>query len=54
MTEDDWKVIGEILDATKERFDEQEKRIKELESKVEMLTEDEGWILVQTKDLRNS
>ena len=54
MTEDDWKVIGEILDATKERFDEQEKRIKELEWKVEMLIEDKGWIFVQAKDLRNS
>jgi len=53
MTEEEWKVFGELLEILKQRFDEQEKRIKELEWKVELLTEDEEWILVQAKDLRN-
>lgn len=53
MTDEGWKVFGELMQILKDRFDDQEERIKELESKVELLTEDEGWILVQTKDLRN-
>ena len=54
MTEEEWKVFGELMQILKDRFDDQEERIKELEWKVELLTEDEGWILVQAKDLRNS
>ena len=53
MTEEEWKVFGELLEILKQKFDDQEKRIKELEWKVELLTEDEEWILVQAKDLRN-
>jgi hypothetical protein len=53
MTEEAWKYIGEMLEILKDRFDEQEKRIKHLEWQVELLTEDEGWILVQAKDLRD-
>jgi hypothetical protein len=53
MTEKEWKIFGELLEILKEKFDDQEKRIKELEWKVELLTEDEDWILVQTKDLRD-
>ena len=44
MTEEEWKVIGEILDTLKERFDDQEKRIKHLEKQIELLTEDKKWI----------
>ena len=53
MTEEEWKVFGELMQILKDRFDDQEERIKELEWKVELLTEDEDWILVQAKDLRN-
>jgi hypothetical protein len=53
MTEEGWKVFTELMGILKDRFDDQEKRIKELEWKVELLTEDEDWILVQTKDLRD-
>jgi hypothetical protein len=53
MTEKEWKIFGELLEILKEKFDDQEKRIKELEWKVELLTEDEDWILVQAKDLRD-
>mgnify|MGYP007090457468 CR=1 FL=1 len=28
MTEEEWKVIGELLEILKERFDDQEERIK--------------------------
>ena len=54
MNDEGWKVFGELMEILKDRFDDQEKRIKYLEEQIELLTEDEGWILVQTKDLRNS
>ena len=53
MNDEGWKVFGELMQILKDRFDDQEERIKELEWKVELLTEDEDWILVQAKDLRN-
>ena len=53
MTEEEWKVFGELFEILKDRFDDQEKRIKHLEKQIELLTEDEDWILVQSKDLRN-
>ena len=37
MTEEEWKVITEILDIMKEKFDDQEKRIKELEQTIQFL-----------------
>ena len=54
MNDEGWKVFGELMEILKDRFDDQEKRIKYLEEQIELLTEDEEWILVQTKDLRNS
>ena len=53
MTDEAWKLMTELFEILKERFDDQEKRIKDLEWQVELLTEDEEWILVQTKDLRD-
>jgi len=53
MTDEGWKVFTELMQILKDRFDDQEKRIKELEWKVELLTEDEEWILIQAKDLRD-
>jgi hypothetical protein len=53
MTDEGWKVFGELMDILKDRFEDQEKRIKHLEWKIELLTEDEEWILVQAKDLRD-
>jgi len=53
MTDEGWKVFGELMDILKDRFEDQEKRIKHLEWKIELLTEDEKWILVQAKDLRD-
>jgi len=61
MTKEEWEVVGQFVKDVVDRFDEQEKitknlsqRIKHLEEQIELLIEDEGWILVQTKDLRNS
>ena len=53
MTDEGWKVFGELMDILKDRFEDQEKRIKHLEWQIELLTEDEEWILVQAKDLRD-
>jgi hypothetical protein len=53
MTEDGWKVFGELMEILKDRFDEQEKRIKHLEWQVDLLKKDKGWFLVQSKDLRD-
>ena len=38
MTEEEWKVFAELLEILKERFDNQEKRIKELEEQIKCLT----------------
>ena len=38
MTEEEWKVFCELLEILKERFDDQEKRIKELEEQIRCLT----------------
>ena len=53
MTNEEWKIIGQFAKDIVDRFDDQEKRIKHLEEQIKLLTEDEGWILVQTKDLRD-
>jgi len=37
MTEEGWKVFGELMEILKDRFDEQEKRIKNLEKIIESL-----------------
>ena len=59
MTKEEWELIGQFIKDVVDRFDENEnrikqlnKRIKDLEDQVSLLVEDEGWILVQTKDLR--
>ena len=44
MNEEAWKYIGELMEITKERFDDQEKRIKHLEKQIELLIEDKKWI----------
>jgi hypothetical protein len=44
MTEEEWKIIGQILNTIKDRFHDQEKRIKHLEKQIELLTEDKKWI----------
>lgn len=38
MTEEEWKIIGELLEILKERFDDQEKRIQVLEEQIKCLT----------------
>jgi len=38
MTEEEWKIFSELLEILKERFDDQEKRIKELEEQIRCLT----------------
>jgi hypothetical protein len=38
MTEEEWKVFGELMQILKDRFDDQEKRIKHLEEQIEMFT----------------
>ena len=38
MTEEEWKVFVELLEILKERFDDQEKRINELEEQIKCLT----------------
>jgi hypothetical protein len=37
MTEEAWKYIGEFLEILKERFDDQEERIKNLEKTIQSL-----------------
>lgn len=61
MNSEEWEIIGQFIKDVVDRFDEQENRIKQLkeriknlEDQVSLFVEDEGWILVQTKDLRNS
>jgi hypothetical protein len=39
MTEEAWKYIGEFLEILKDRFDDQEERIKSLEKTIESLKE---------------
>jgi len=39
MTDDGWKVFGELMEILKDRFDDQEKRIKHLEEQIEILSE---------------
>lgn len=53
MNEEAWKYIGELMEIIKERFDDQEKRIKHLEKQIELLTEDEKWI-PEHKQVRES
>jgi hypothetical protein len=38
MTEEAWKVFAELMDILKERFNDQEKRIKVLEEQIKCLT----------------
>jgi BMFP domain-containing protein YqiC len=54
MTKEEWDVIGEVLDAIKERFDDQEKRIKSLEAEIKELTGDSDWIYSQLKGVREA
>ena len=44
MTEEEWKVFGELFEILKDRFDDQEKRIKHLEKQIKLQTEDKKWI----------
>ena len=39
MTQEEWKVIGELLEILKERFDDQEERIKNLEKTIQSFRE---------------
>jgi len=39
MTEEGWKVFTELMGILKDRFDDQEKRIKQLEKQIETLSE---------------
>ena len=54
MNDEEWKVLGELMEILKDRFDDQEKRIKHLEKQVELLTEDEDWILEQMQGVREA
>ena len=37
MNDEGWKVFGELMEILKDRFDDQEKRIKHLEEQIEKL-----------------
>jgi hypothetical protein len=37
MTDEGWKVFGELMEILKDRFEDQEKRIKNLETQIETL-----------------
>jgi prefoldin subunit 5 len=54
MTNEGWKVFGELMEILKDRFDDQEKRIKYLEKQIELLTEDEKWIPEQMQGVREA
>jgi len=38
MNDEGWKVFVELMEILKDRFDDQEKRIKELEEQIKCLT----------------
>jgi hypothetical protein len=43
MTDEAWKLMTELFEILKERFDDQENSIKNLEKQLELLTEDKKW-----------
>jgi hypothetical protein len=56
MTDEGWKVFGELMDILKDRFENQEKRIKHLEDQLDKLIDDleEDWILEQISGTRGA
>jgi prefoldin subunit 5 len=54
MTNEGWKVFGELMEILKDRFDDQEKRIQQLEEQIKLFTQDEDWIFEQMQGVREA
>jgi hypothetical protein len=54
MTKEEWELIGQFVKDVVDRFDEQEKRIKNLEAEIKELTGDSEWIYEQIKGVREA
>jgi chaperonin cofactor prefoldin len=56
MTDEGWKVFSELMEILKDRFDDQEKRIKTLEEQLEKLIDslEEDWIFEQMQGVREA
>ena len=56
MTKEEWELIGQFVKDVVDRFDEQEKRIKNLENQLEKLIDDleEDWIFEQMNGVREA
>jgi|APGre2960657373_1045057.scaffolds.fasta_scaffold14031_7 hypothetical protein len=56
MTKEEWELVGQFVKDVVDRFDEQEKRIKNLENQLEKLIDDleEDWIFEQMNGVREA
>jgi hypothetical protein len=56
MTKEEWELVGQFVKDVVDRFDEQEKRIKNLETQLEKLIDDleEEWIFEQMNGVREA
>jgi len=56
MTKEEWELIGQFVKDVVDRFNEQEKRIKNLENQLEKLIDDleEDWIFEQMNGVREA
>lgn len=56
MTNEEWEVIGKFAKDIVDRFNDQEKRIKQLEDQLDKLIDDleEDWILEQISGTRGA
>jgi hypothetical protein len=56
MTKEEWELVGQFVKDVVDRFDEQEKRIKNLETQLEKLIDDleEDWIFEQMNGVREA
>ena len=56
MTKEEWELIGQFVKDVVDRFDEQEKKIKNLENQLEKLIDDleEDWIFEQMNGVRDA
>jgi hypothetical protein len=56
MTKEEWELVGQFVKDVVDKFDEQEKRIKNLENQLEKLIDDleEDWIFEQMNGVREA
>lgn len=56
MTKEEWEIIGQFVKDVVDRFNDQEKRIKNLEEQLDKLIDslEEDWILEQMQGVREA